>query len=201
MQYWCLPVSPSTSGANTRITLALFNDCLSLAKRWKAPHSLHSLSLVSVSKSMCVWKTIPLLGLATALQPAVRELHPPKVHEFRFASSLHISYLPLALCSEQAGLSPSQYEQPCSPIEFHQNPGHLPSGKGKWHCVAVRNYFDWARKFSASVLAFTQLTCITPTAQLDNSPLEPHNASGVSRLRRPHAVGPQCAAVQLCSAW
>lgn len=92
---------------------------------------------------MGVWKTVSLLGLATALQATVRELLPQKEHEFRLSSSLHVSYLLLlALCSEQAGLSPSQYEQPCSPTEFHQNPGHLHSEKVKWHCVAVRHACD-----------------------------------------------------------
>lgn len=81
------------------------------------------------------WEDYIFMGLATALQPAVKELHPKKEHKFRLASSLHISYLlPLAPCSEQAGLSPSQYEQPCFPTEFHQNAGHLHSEKVKWHC-------------------------------------------------------------------
>lgn len=82
-----------------------------------------------------VFGRLYLYRLATALQPPVRELHPKKEHEFRLASSLHVFYLlPLALCSEQAGLSPSQEEQPCSLIEFHQNPGHLHSDKAKRHC-------------------------------------------------------------------
>lgn len=140
--------------------------------------------------------------LCLCYSTAVRELPPKKEHEFRHASSLHISYLvPLALCSEQAGLSPSQYELPCSPTEFHQSPGHLRRDKVKWHCVSVRHSCDWAKTFSASFLALTQLACVTPTAQLGNSPLEPHNASQVSRLRQPRALGAQCAAMQLCSAW
>lgn len=189
MQYWCLPVSLSTSGVENRITA----DCLSLAKTWEAPHQLHSLSLVSASKSMVFGR---LYLYRACYSTAVRELHPKREYELRLASSLHISYLlPLALCSEQAGLSPSQYEQPCSPTEFHQNPGHLHSGKVKQH----RETCLWT--YSASVLALTQPACITPTAQLDHSPLEPHNASEVSRLRRAHAGGPQHTAVQLCSAW
>lgn len=66
-----------------------------------------------------------LLGITTALQPAIRELHFQKEHEFRLASSFQISYLlALAVCSKRAGLSPFCNGQPCSPPRFHRSPGH-----------------------------------------------------------------------------
>lgn len=125
-QHWCLPVSPSTSGVDTRIPSALSNDCLALAKGWAAPRSLHPLWLVSASKSRVgggLWIFIKDCYSTAACCKGIRLPKGVWVQACLFPSTFPT--YELCHCSEKAGVPPSHYEQSCSSPEFHRNPGHL----------------------------------------------------------------------------
>lgn len=143
-----------------------------------------------------------LLRIATALQPAVRELDSQKEREFRLASFLpHFLLMSFVTALRRlASLHPIMSSL-VLPLNFIETLDTCNDGRAEWHCAAIRHFCDWARTFSPSVLAFTQLACTTLTARLDNPPQELCDAWEVSEIRRPCAVVPQLAAMQLCSAW